>query len=137
MEESKIWSKRKAYILNLLNWKDFITFVAQSGREEFKNERFCCSLTSQARNATTAFGNLSPVAERSTCGNNRGPSAFFHFANLLSPCREIHFHFVFVLFFVGYHRYNFYVSSGLTTATIITTPPTCSPAQICALVLRL
>ena len=49
MEESKIWSKRKAYILNLLNWKDFITFVAQSGREEFKNERFCCSLTSQAR----------------------------------------------------------------------------------------
>jgi len=25
------------------------------------------ALTSQARNATTAFGNLSPVAERSTC----------------------------------------------------------------------
>ena len=104
MEESKIWSKRKAYILNLLNWKGFITFVARSGREEFKNERFCCVLTSQARNATTAFGNLSPVAERSSCGNDRDPAAFFHFANLLSPCREIHFHFVFVLFFVGYHR---------------------------------
>ena len=49
MEESKIWSKRKAYILNLLNWKGYITFVARSGREEFKNERFCWSLTSQAR----------------------------------------------------------------------------------------
>ena len=35
-----------------------------------------------------------------------------YFANLLSPCREIHFHFVFVLFFVGYHKYNFYVQGG-------------------------